>query len=57
MDKKIKSSILILPDIRSAINIGAIFRTADAVGIDKIYLTGFTPRPTDKFGRIQKDVR
>lgn len=49
-------SILILPDIRSAINVGAIFRTADAVGIDKIYLTGWTPRPTDKFGRIQKDI-
>ncbi|MFA5773525.1 MAG: TrmH family RNA methyltransferase [Candidatus Paceibacterota bacterium] len=53
--KKI-DSILILPDIRSAINIGAIFRTADAVGISKIYLTGYTPRPTDKFGRIQKDI-
>jgi tRNA G18 (ribose-2'-O)-methylase SpoU len=26
------------------------------VGIDKIYLTGWTPRPTDKFGRIQKDI-
>lgn len=51
-----KDSILILPDIRSAINIGAIFRTADAVGISKIYLTGWTPRPTDKFGRIQKDI-
>jgi tRNA G18 (ribose-2'-O)-methylase SpoU len=49
-------SILILPDIRSAINVGAIFRTADAVGISKIYLTGWTPRPTDKFGRIQKDI-
>ena len=54
--KKIPSSILILPDIRSAINVGAIFRTADAVGIDKIYLTGWTPRPTDKFGRVQKDI-
>ncbi|MFA6514756.1 MAG: TrmH family RNA methyltransferase [Candidatus Paceibacterota bacterium] len=53
---KDEQSVLILPDIRSAINIGAIFRTADAVGIDKIYLTGFTPRPTDKFGRIQKDI-
>lgn len=50
------NSILILPDIRSAINVGAIFRTADAVGISKIYLTGYTPRPTDKFGRIQKDI-
>lgn len=57
MINKIKtSSILILPDIRSAINVGAIFRTADAVGIDKIYLVGCTPRPTDQFGRIQKDI-
>jgi len=56
MSLKKQKSILILPDIRSAINIGAIFRTADAVGIDKIYLTGFSPRPTDKFGRIQKDI-
>ena len=53
--KKFKS-ILILPNIRSAVNVGAIFRTADGVGIDKIYLTGYTPRPTDKFGRIQKDI-
>ncbi len=49
-------SILILPDIRSALNVGAIFRTADAVGISKIYLTGYTPRPIDMFGRIQKDI-
>ena len=54
-DNKI-SNILILPDIRSAINVGAIFRTADAVGIDKIYLVGCTPRPTDQYGRIQKDI-
>jgi len=33
-----------------------MFRTADAVGISKIFLTGYTPRPTDKFGRIQKDI-
>lgn len=51
-----KQSILIIPDIRSAINVGAIFRTADAVGIDKIYLTGWTPRPIDNFGRKQKDI-
>jgi len=56
MSFKKQQSILILPDIRSAINVGAIFRTADAVGIDKIYLTGVTARPADKFGRIQKDI-
>lgn len=53
---KNQNNILILPDIRSAVNVGAIFRTADSVGIDKIYLVGCTPRPTDQFGRIQKDI-
>ena len=50
------SSILILSNIRSAINVGAMFRTADAVGVGKIYLTGVTPSPTDRFGRAQKDI-
>jgi tRNA G18 (ribose-2'-O)-methylase SpoU len=49
-------AVLVIPDIRSALNVGAIFRTADACGISKIYLTGFTPCPTDKFGRVQKDI-
>jgi tRNA G18 (ribose-2'-O)-methylase SpoU len=49
-------AVLILPDIRSALNVGAIFRTADAAGIAKIYLTGYTPRPTDTFGRVQKNI-
>ncbi|MEK7585692.1 MAG: TrmH family RNA methyltransferase [Patescibacteria group bacterium] len=49
-------SILILPSIRSALNVGAMFRTADAVGISKIYLTGTTPSPSDRFGRVQKDI-
>ena len=54
--KKSIQSVLILPDIRSAINVGAMFRTADAIGVGKVYLVGVTPRPTDKFGRIQKDI-
>ena len=33
--------ILVLPDIRSAHNVGAMFRTADGAGVDKICLTGF----------------
>jgi 23S rRNA (guanosine2251-2'-O)-methyltransferase len=56
MKKKQIEAVLILPDIRSAINVGAIFRTADAVGINKIYLTGYTPKPIDNFGKIQKDI-
>ena len=37
--------VLILPNIRSAHNVGAMFRTADGAGVDKIYLTGYTPCP------------
>ena len=48
--------ILILPDIRSAQNVGAIFRTADAAGVSKIYLTGYTPCPIDRFGRARSDI-
>lgn len=49
-------SIVILHNIRSVYNVGAIFRTADAVGVSKIYLTGYTSTPVDRFGRERKDV-
>ncbi|MBI2037413.1 MAG: RNA methyltransferase [Candidatus Magasanikbacteria bacterium] len=47
LDKKneLKNFILILPNIRSGHNVGAIFRTADGAGADKLYLTGYTPCP------------
>ena len=48
--------ILILHDIRSAYNVGAIFRTADGSGVDKIYISGYTPRPIDRFGRTQGEI-
>jgi len=51
-----KENIVILHDIRSVENVGAMFRTADAAGIDKIYLTGYTPTPLDRFGRKRKDL-
>ena len=54
--KKSQENILILHNIRSVENVGAIFRTADAVGIDKIYLTGYTPTPLDRFGRKRGDL-
>jgi 23S rRNA (guanosine2251-2'-O)-methyltransferase len=37
--------ILVLDDVRSAHNVGALFRTADAVGIEKMLLCGITPYP------------
>jgi tRNA G18 (ribose-2'-O)-methylase SpoU len=48
-------SLLILHDIRSIINVGALFRTADAVGINQIILSGYTPSPIDRFGRPRQD--
>lgn len=42
---------VILHNIRSAHNVGAIFRTADGAGVAKVYLTGYTPAPIDRFGR------
>lgn len=54
--RKNKKTYLILHNIRSVQNVGAIFRTADTVGISKIYLTGYTPTPIDRFGRERNDV-
>ena len=42
---------VILHDIRSSENVGSIFRTADAAGVSRIYLTGYTPAPEDRFKR------
>lgn len=36
---------VLLEDVRSAQNVGAIFRTADAFRVEEIVLTGITPRP------------
>ena len=35
----------LLDNVRSAWNVGAIFRTADGLGVQKIYLCGITPTP------------
>ncbi len=48
---------LILEDIRSAYNVGAIFRTADGAGVSKIFLIGYTPAPLDRFGRVQPEIK
>ena len=39
---------LILHNVRSLYNVGSIFRTADAAGVSKIFLTGYTPEPAPK---------
>lgn len=37
--------VVVLNDIRSLHNVGAIFRTADGVGVEKIWLCGITGSP------------
>lgn len=37
--------MLIAENIRSLHNVGAIFRTADALRVDRVYLCGYTARP------------
>ncbi len=48
--------VAILYNIRSLHNVGSIFRTADAAGIEKIYLCGITPVPTDTFGKPRQQL-
>lgn len=38
---------VVLDNVRSTFNVGAIFRTADGAGVRKIYLCGITPAPTN----------
>ena len=36
---------ILLDDVRSLYNVGAFFRSADAAGCEKLYLSGITARP------------
>lgn len=49
-----------LHDVRSAHNVGSVFRTADAAGVGtgggKIFLCGYTPAPLDRFRRTRADI-
>jgi tRNA G18 (ribose-2'-O)-methylase SpoU len=40
--------VVILDNLRSAFNVGSIFRTADACGVERIYLCGITARPPNQ---------
>lgn len=46
---------VVIPDIRSVHNVASVFRTADAAGVTKIHLAGYTPTPIDRFGRKRAD--
>ncbi len=40
--------IVVLDNVRSAYNVGSVFRTADAFLIEAIYICGYTARPPHK---------
>src|SRR5579872_2992275 len=42
-----KEFYVIAHNIRSLLNVGSIFRTADAFGVTKIFLTGYTGTPAN----------
>lgn len=46
---------VLLHNLRSAHNVGSIFRTSDAVGVEKIYLCGITPTPVKPNGKERND--
>ncbi|OGG59117.1 hypothetical protein A3C89_01780 [Candidatus Kaiserbacteria bacterium RIFCSPHIGHO2_02_FULL_50_50] len=55
-DKVMQKLYAVLDNVRSAHNVGAIFRTADGVGVAKIFLVGVTPQPIDRFGRLMPEI-
>ena len=40
--------VVVLDNVRSALNVGSVFRTSDAFRIEKIYLCGITATPPNK---------
>lgn len=52
-----KQLTLVLENVRSMHNVGALFRTADAFGVSCIMLGGYTPAPIDRFGRVVKEIQ
>lgn len=48
--------VAVLHNIRSLHNVGSMFRTAEGAGAAKIFLTGYTPAPTDIFGKVRPEI-
>lgn len=51
---KNKDIFLVVHNVRSILNVGSMFRTADAAGVSKIYLSGYTPTPNSHADKIAK---
>jgi tRNA G18 (ribose-2'-O)-methylase SpoU len=49
---KDRQLILIVHNVRSSHNVGSMLRTCDGLGINKVFLTGYTPYP-----QLENDTR
>jgi 23S rRNA (guanosine2251-2'-O)-methyltransferase len=50
--------VLIVHNVRSALNVGSILRTAEGLGVKEVYLTGYTPYPeSENDGRLAHHSR
>jgi tRNA G18 (ribose-2'-O)-methylase SpoU len=47
-----RNIVLIAHNLRSSHNVGSLLRTAEGLGVEKVYLTGYTPYPV-----APKDLR
>lgn len=58
MVKKTEKSslVLIVHNVRSALNVGALFRTADGAGVTRIILSGYTPCPHSPHASIARQA-
>lgn len=48
MNKRRRSIVLVIYNVRSAHNVGSLLRTADGLGIERVYMIGYTPYPSGK---------
>lgn len=54
-EERRKECVLVADTIRSAHNVGSMFRTADGAGVSRIVLCGYTPAPVEK-GKARPDI-
>lgn len=53
----VKKIVLVLDSVRSKENVGALFRTADAVAVEEVMLCGITPQPVNRFGNQDSKIK
>lgn len=45
LDRSMRQIIVIAHNLRSTHNVGSLLRTAEGLGVEKVFLTGYTPYP------------